>query len=227
LSDIPLNEYIDYTILKPETTHDQVIQVCEEAKQYQFVAVCVNSCFVPLVASLMQGSGVKICSTIGFPLGCTTSKMKAFEVQDAIQNGAQEVDMVINVGALKSGDVEYVERDIAAVVAAARGSALVKVILETCLLTDDEIVTACTLAHNAGADFVKTSTGFNTAGATVEHVALMRNTVGDSMGVKASGGIRTREAALQMIEAGASRIGTSSGVAIMQELDEANPDVGY
>ncbi len=217
---ISINQYIDHTILKPESTKDQVIQICKEAIQFGFCSVCVNPWFIPLVASQVKGTAVKPGATIGFPLGSTTTEVKAFETKDAIKNGAKEVDMVINVGALKSGDIPYVERDIAAVIAAAKGKALVKVILETCLLTDDEIVTACMLGQKAGADFVKTSTGFNATGATVAHVALMRKTVGDAMGVKASGGIRSYQEAMKMIRAGATRIGTSAGVKIVQEQNE-------
>ncbi len=174
----------------------------------------------PLVANQLRGTSVKPGAAIGFPLGCTTMETKVFETKDAIKNGAKEVDMVMNVGALKSGDLIFVEKDIAAVVAAAKGKALVKIILETCLLTDDEIVTACKLAQKARADFVKTSTGFNSAGATVAHVALMRKTVGKTMGVKASGGIRTYYDAVKMIEAGATKIGTSAGVQIVKEQEK-------
>ncbi len=220
MAKITINQYIDHTILKPESTKDQVIQVCKEAIQYGFCSVCVNPWFIPLVAKQLQGTAVKPGAAIGFPLGSTTTEVKAFETKDAIKNGAKEVDMVLNVGALKSGDVNYVERDIAAVIAAAKGKALVKVILEICLLTDDEIVIACKLAQKVGADFVKTSTGFNASGATVAHVALMRKTVGKSMGVKASGGIRSYQDAIKMIDAGASRIGTSAGVKIVQEQEQ-------
>ncbi len=214
---ISISQYIDHTILKPETTKDQVIQTCKEAIQYGFFAVCVNPWFIPLVASQLYGTAVKADATIAFPLGSSMTDVKVFETKDAIRNGAQEVDLVINIAALKSGDHTCVERDIEAVVAAARGKALVKVILETCLLSDVEIVTACQLAKNAGANFVKTSTGFNVAGATVAHVTLMRKTVGNAIGVKASGGIRTYQAALEMINAGATRIGTSAGVNIIRE----------
>nr|MDO8113994.1 deoxyribose-phosphate aldolase [Candidatus Sigynarchaeota archaeon] len=214
-----INSYIDHTILKPETTKDQVIQVCNEAKQYQFAAVCVNPCFTALVASCLKGSRVKTGAAIGFPLGCTTTEVKVFETKDAIKKGATEIDVVMNVGTLKSGDTGLVEKEIAAVVEAARGKATVKVILEICLLTKDEIVTACKIAQKAGADFVKTSTGFNVAGATVEHVALMRQIVGKNMGVKASGGIKSYHDAIEMIKAGANRIGTSAGVKIIQEQE--------
>lgn len=224
MAKISINQYIDHTILKPESTKDQVIQICKEAIQYGFCSVCVTPWFIPLVVSQIHGTTVKAGAAIGFPLGCTTTEVKVFETKDAIKNGAKEVDMVMNVGALKSGDNAYVERDIAAVVVAAKGKALVKVILETCLLTDEEIVTACKVAQKAGANFVKTSTGFNAAGATEAHVALMRKTVGESMGVKASGGIRSYQDAMKMIQAGASRIGSSTGVKIIQEQEEAlNP----
>ncbi|MEX2684163.1 MAG: deoxyribose-phosphate aldolase [Candidatus Sigynarchaeota archaeon] len=214
-----IRAYIDHTILKPETTREQVIQVCNEAKEYRFAAVCVNPWFIPLVARCLKGTKIGAGAAIGFPLGTTTTDVKVFEAKDALRNGATELDMVINVGALKSGDPGLVEKEIASVVAAAKGKALVKVILETCLLTTDEIVAGCKLAMKARADFVKTSTGFSSAGATVEHVALMRKTVGDKMGVKASGGIRTYQAALDMIKAGATRIGTSAGVQIMKEQE--------
>lgn len=220
MAKISINQYIDHTILKPESTKDQVIQTCKEAIQYGFCSVCVTPWFIPLVVSQIHGTTVKAGAAIGFPLGCTTTEVKVFETKDAIKNGAKEVDMVMNVGALKSGDNNYVEKDIAAVVAAAKGKALVKVILETCLLTDEEIVTACRLAQNAGADFIKTSTGFNAAGATVAHISLMRKTVGNSMGVKASGGIRSYKDAVKMIEAGATRIGTSAGVQIVKEQEK-------
>lgn len=207
---------IDHTLLKPDATKDQVVKLCEEAKQYGFASVCVNPTHVSLASSLLKGTPVKVCTVIGFPLGATTPTAKAIETRDAIANGADEVDMVINVGALKSGDYDLVKRDIEAVVEAARGRALVKVILETALLTDEEKVKACLLAKIAGADFVKTSTGFGPGGATVDDVRLMRKVVGADMGVKASGGIRDLESARKMIEAGASRIGASASVAIVK-----------
>jgi deoxyribose-phosphate aldolase len=207
---------IDHTLLKPETTKEQIVKLCEEAKQYNFASVCVNPTWVATAAELLKGSDVKVCTVIGFPLGANTPEVKAFETKNAIENGATEVDMVINIGALKSGDDELVEKDIRAVVEAAKGKALVKVIIETCLLTEEEKVRACELAVKAGADFVKTSTGFSTGGATVEDVALMRKTVGPEIGVKASGGVRDAQTAQAMIDAGATRIGTSSGVAIVQ-----------
>lgn len=208
-------QYIDNTILKPEATAAQVTALCEESRTHGFASVCVNPCHVALCARLLAGSPVKVCTVIGFPLGANTSAVKAFEARTAVAEGAGEVDMVINIGALKDGNLEAVRADIAAVCAAAHPAALVKVIIETCLLTQDEIVTACTLAKEAGADFVKTSTGFSTGGATVENIALMRRTVGEGMGVKASGGVRTAGDAEAMIAAGASRIGTSNGAAIV------------
>ena len=208
--------YIDHTILKPEAKKEDVLRLCEEAKQYHFASVCVNAYYTKLVADALAGTDVKTCVVVGFPLGATFSEIKARETEIAIQNGAQEVDMVINIGALKDGDYDIVEQDIKAVVDAANDKAIVKVIIETCLLTDEEKVKACELSVKAGADFVKTSTGFSTGGATVEDVALMRQTVGPDMGVKASGGARSYEDALAFIEAGATRIGTSSGVAIME-----------
>ncbi len=209
-----LNKYIDHTILKPETTQEQVEKILSEAKEYDFASVCVNPTWVSLAAESLKDSDVKVCTVIGFPLGANTSAVKAFETKDAIANGADEIDMVINVGALKAGNDVLVLDDIKAVVDAS-GDKLVKVIIEACLLTDDEKVRACQLSKEAGADYVKTSTGFSTGGATVADVALMRKTVGPDMGVKASGGARSYEDAIAFIEAGASRIGASSGVAIM------------
>ncbi|HEL1705719.1 deoxyribose-phosphate aldolase [Streptococcus suis] len=209
-----LNKYIDHTILKPETTQEQVEKILAEAKEYDFASVCVNPTWVALAAESLKDSDVKVCTVIGFPLGANTPAVKAFETKDAISNGADEIDMVINIGALKTGNYDLVLEDIKAVVAAS-GDKLVKVIIEACLLTDDEKVKACQLSQEAGADYVKTSTGFSTGGATVADVALMRKTVGPDMGVKASGGARSYEDAIVFIEAGASRIGASSGVAIM------------
>ena len=209
-----LNKYIDHTILKPETTQEQVEKILSEAKEYDFASVCVNPTWVSLAAESLKDTDVKVCTVIGFPLGANTSAVKAFETEDAIANGADEIDMVINVGALKAGNDALVLDDIKAVVDAS-GDKLVKVIIEACLLTDDEKVRACQLSKEAGADYVKTSTGFSTGGATVADVTLMRKTVGPDMGVKASGGARSYEDAIAFIEAGASRIGASSGVAIM------------
>ncbi|HEM2808786.1 TPA: deoxyribose-phosphate aldolase [Streptococcus suis] len=210
-----LNKFIDHTVLKPETTKEQVAKVLEEAKEYDFASVCINPTWVSFAAEGLKGTDVKVCTVIGFPLGANTSAVKAFETKDAIENGADEIDMVINIGALKDKNYDLVLEDIKAVVEAS-GDKLVKVIIETCLLTDEEKVKACELSKEAGADFVKTSTGFSTGGATVEDVALMRKTVGPEMGVKASGGARSYEDAIAFIEAGASRIGASSGVAIMK-----------
>ena len=210
-----LNKYIDHTLLKADASQEQIMNLIEEATEHDFASVCVNPTWVAFAAQALKGTDVKVCTVIGFPLGANTPEVKAFEAEDAIQNGAGEVDMVINVGALKSKDYDLVEQDIRAVVETAKGT-LVKVILETCLLTDEEKVKACQLAQKAGADFVKTSTGFSTGGATVEDVALMRKTVGPDMGVKASGGARSYEDAQAFIEAGATRIGTSAGVAIMK-----------
>ena len=217
-----LNKYIDHTLLKPDASQEQIETLIEEAKKYDFASVCVNPTWVNFAAQALKATDVKVCTVIGFPLGANTPVLKAFETSDAIQNGANEVDMVINIGALKSRNFDLVERDIRAVVEAAKGT-LVKVIIETCLLKDDEKVKACQIAQKAGADFVKTSTGFSTGGATVADVALMRKTVGPDMGVKASGGARSYEDALAFIKAGATRIGASSGVAIM-EGDVANGD---
>ena len=247
-----INTYIDHTLLKPEATPAQIRQLCAEAREYKFASVCVNSCYASLVAEELKGSGVKTCCVIGFPLGAMSTAAKAAETALTVADGAEEIDMVINVGAAKAGNWEYVEKDIAAVVAAAHGeagtadgdvaaahsdagtansdvnaahggqpaearSAIVKVILENCLLTEDEIVEACLAAKRAGADFVKTSTGFSTGGARVEDVRLMRQIVGPDMGVKAAGGIRDYATAKAMIEAGATRIGASAGLAIVQK----------
>ena len=210
-----LAKYIDHTLLKPDASQAAIDKVCEEAIQYKFKSVCVNSTWAPYVAKKLQRTGVLVCSVVGFPLGAMESRAKAFETRQAIEAGAREIDMVINVGALKSGDLKTVEEDIRAVRRATRGTTILKVIIETCLLKDDEKVIACELAKKAGADFVKTSTGFAGGGATVEDVALMRRTVGPDMGVKASGGVRDYETAIAMINAGATRLGTSSGVAIV------------
>lgn len=209
---------IDHTLLKADATKDQVTKLCQEAKEYTFASVCVNPTWVKYAAEQLAGTEVKVCTVIGFPLGATTPETKAFETTNAIENGAGEVDMVINIGALKDGDYELVEADIRAVVEAAKGKALSKVIIETCLLTDEEKVKACELSVKAGADFVKTSTGFSTGGATVADIELMRKTVGPDIGVKASGGVRSVEDAENMMKAGATRIGASSGVAIVNGL---------
>jgi len=207
---------IDHTLLKADATKAEVAKLVEEAKKYEFASVCVNPTWVSFCAEGLKGTGVDVCTVIGFPLGASTPEVKAFEASDAIANGATEVDMVINIGALKDGDDELVLRDIQAVVNAAKGKALVKVIIETCLLTDEEKVRASKLSVQAGADFVKTSTGFSTGGATAEDVALMRKTVGPDVGVKASGGVRSEEDLNAMVAAGATRIGASSGVKIME-----------
>ncbi|APC40182.1 deoxyribose-phosphate aldolase [Clostridium estertheticum] len=206
---------IDHTELKPDATKEQILQLIKEAKTNKFASVCVNPKWTKEASLGLKDSGVSVCVVIGFPLGANTTETKAFEASDAIKNGATEVDMVISVGELKDKNYTYVEDDIKAVVEAAKGKALVKVIIETCLLTKDEKIKACELAKKAGADFVKTSTGFSKGGATVEDVKLMRETVGTEMGVKASGGIHTKEEATQMINAGANRIGTSSGISII------------
>lgn len=210
---------IDHTLLKAFATPAQIEQLCKEAAEYHFASVCVNPAYVALAAKLLKGTGVKVCTVIGFPLGANTSAVKAFEAKDAIANGAEEVDMVINVGAMKAGDCELVEKDIKAVVDAANGT-LVKVIIETCYLTDEEKVLACKAAANAGADFVKTSTGFGTGGATPADVALMRANIPDTMKVKASGGVHNYEEAMAVVEAGASRIGASAGMAIVAAAED-------
>lgn len=208
---------IDHTLLKADATQAQITQICEEAKKYVFASVCVNPTWVKYCAEQLAGTEVKVCTVIGFPLGASTSAVKACETKDAIANGAGEIDMVINIGALKDGEYDIVREDIKAVVDAANGT-LVKVIIEACLLTDEEKVKACELSVEAGAHFVKTSTGFSTGGATPEDIELMRKTVGPEIGVKASGGVRNLEDMKKMIENGATRIGASSGVAIMNGL---------
>lgn len=207
---------IDHTLLKPESTQAQIEQLCKEAKEYEFATVCVNPYWVRVAAEELWGTEVGITTVIGFPLGATSTFSKVAETRDAIASGATEVDMVLNVGALKSADDEAVHNDIAAVVQAAKGQAVVKVILETGLLTDEEKVRACDIAKQAGVDFVKTSTGFGPGVATVEDIRLMRETVGPNIGVKASGGVRDAETAIAMIEAGATRIGASAGIAIVE-----------
>lgn len=212
-----LAAYIDHTLLKPEASAAQIVKICDEAKAYHFASVCVNPSRIALVARELAGTDVTPCCVVGFPLGAIPSESKAAETAVAVQNGAREIDMVINIGAAKDGDWDFVEKDIAAVKAACGDAAKLKVIIECCLLTDDEKVQACLAAKRANADFVKTSTGFSKGGATVADVALMRQTVGPDMGVKAAGGIHDRAEALAMIEAGASRIGASSGIAIVSE----------
>ncbi|OBR62527.1 deoxyribose-phosphate aldolase [Paenibacillus oryzae] len=206
---------IDHTILKADATREEVLHICKEAAEHKFATVCVNAGWVPLVAEALKGTGVGITTVVGFPLGATTTASKAFEAAEAIQAGATEIDMVLNVGLLKSGDAEGVQRDVEGVVAACRDKAALKVILETGLLSDEEKELACQLCVKAGADFVKTSTGFGKGGATAEDIALMRRIVGPDLGVKASGGVRDLETALQMIAAGATRIGASASVAIV------------
>ena len=213
-----LARMIDHTLLKPEATGEMIDQLCAEAKEYEFASVCVNPTWVARSYQNLQDSPVLVCTVIGFPLGATTKEVKAFEATKSIADGAKEVDMVINIGALKTKDYQVVEEDIQAVVEASKGKALVKVILETGLLTDEEKVIASKLSKNAGADYVKTSTGFGHGGATYEDIQLMRKTVGPEMGVKASGGVRDFAGALKMIEAGATRIGASSGIAIVNGL---------
>ncbi|MBR6090739.1 MAG: deoxyribose-phosphate aldolase [Anaerolineaceae bacterium] len=211
----PLNSFIDHTLLKPDATVEQITKLCQEAREFKFASVCVNSCWVRLCSELLRGSGVAVCTVVGFPLGAMIPEAKAFEAEAAIENGATEIDMVINVGALKSQDYRMAAKDIQVVCDAVhQHGALLKVIIETCLLTREEKVIACLLAKNAGADYVKTSTGFSTGGATVEDVELMRKVVGEEMGVKASGGIRDKETAEAMLDAGADRLGASAGVKI-------------
>jgi deoxyribose-phosphate aldolase len=215
---------IDHTMLKPESTPDQIAQLCFEARKHGFASVCINPAWVRLCSQLLHGSPVKVCTVIGFPLGASAPEVKAFETENALENGATEIDMVINIGALKARDLDLVARDIRGVVAAAHArGALVKVIIEAVLLNDEEKTIACLLAKEAGADFVKTSTGFASGGATVADVALMRRVVGPDMGVKAAGGVRTYEDAENMIKAGATRIGASAGVKIIQGPGKEKP----
>lgn len=211
-----LARMIDHTLLKPEATVEQVVELCAEAKKYTFASVCINPSFVPLCAKLLKDTPVKVCTVIGFPLGATSTQAKSFETEQTIRDGATEVDMVINIGMLKSQEYDYVENDIFAVVSTAkRHRVLTKVIIESALLTDEEKIKACILSKKAGADFVKTSTGFAKGGATAGDIALMRKVVGSAMGVKASGGVRTRKEAIQMVESGADRIGASASVKIV------------
>jgi deoxyribose-phosphate aldolase len=215
---------IDHTLLKPDASRDQIVTLCEEARTHAFASVCVNPVWVPLCAEALRGSETKVCTVVGFPLGATLAEVKAHEAARCVAEGACEIDMVIDVGGLKSGDYARVERDIEGVVAAShRGGAIVKVIIEAALLSDDEKVKACVLSRVAGADFVKTSTGFGPGGATADDVALMRRVVGPQMGVKAAGGVRDLKSAQAMIEAGADRIGASVGVKIVQESRGAAP----
>ncbi|AST56306.1 deoxyribose-phosphate aldolase [Thermoanaerobacterium thermosaccharolyticum] len=209
---------IDHTLLKADATDAQIKKLAEEAIEHGFASVCINPCHVKYVADILKNSCVKVCTVIGFPLGANTVEAKVFETKEAISNGAQEIDMVLNIGKLKVGDYDYVKNEIEAVTRAAKsfGDIIVKVILETCYLSDEEKIKACKITVDAGADFVKTSTGFGSGGATVHDVELMRKTVGENFGVKASGGIRTAEFAREIVKAGANRIGTSSGIQIVK-----------
>lgn len=216
---------IDHTVLKAFSSREDVIKVCNEAKEHGFFSVCINPTHIELAKKELEGSNVKVCTVIGFPLGANTSEVKAFETKDAIAKGAHEVDMVINIGALKDKDYELVYNDIKAVVDAANKEALVKVIIETCYLTDEEKKIACELSVKAGADYVKTSTGFGTGGSTPEDIKLMRDVVGPNIGVKASGGVRCTEDAIKVIEAGASRIGASASISIA--TGEKSDTIGY
>lgn len=211
-----INKLIDHTALKPNTNKESILKLIAEAKTYDFASVCVNPCWVALAHQELKNTDVKVCTVIGFPLGANTTEVKVFETKAAIEKGAQEIDMVINIAMLKDKEYDYVENEIHQIVEAAKDKAIVKVIIETCLLTDEEKIKACELSQKAGADFVKTSTGFSTGGATVHDIALMRKTVGAEMGVKASGGVHTHEEALAMVEAGATRIGASAGVKLLK-----------
>lgn len=211
-----INKLIDHTALKPNTNKESILKLIAEAKTYDFASVCVNPCWVALAHQELKNTDVKVCTVIGFPLGANTTEVKVFETKDAIEKGAQEIDMVINIAMLKDKEYDYVENEIHQIVEAAKDKAIVKVIIETCLLTDEEKIKTCELSQKAGADFVKTSTGFSTGGATVHDIAIMRKTVGAEMGVKASGGVHTHEEALAMVEAGATRIGASAGVKLLK-----------
>lgn len=213
--------YIDHTLLKQDAAAPQIDRLCAEAAQYHFASVCVNPWYVPRCVKHLQGTGVKVCTVVGFPLGATTTESKVFETLQAVRSGAEEIDMVMNVCAMKSGNTRAIEQEIQALAAAVEGHAILKVILETCLLTEEEKILACQIAKRAGADYVKTSTGFSTGGATVADVTLMRRTVGPEMGVKAAGGIRDYATAKAMLDAGATRIGASAGIAIVQQEQEA------
>jgi deoxyribose-phosphate aldolase len=218
LTPAEIAQLIDHTLLKADASRDEIQKLCREALEYEFASVCVNPWNVPQAADILRGSGVKVCTVVGFPLGATLPEVKVFETQRAIHYGAQEIDMVVNIGALKSGKLGLVEADIRGVVEASHGGAAVcKVIIETCSLTHDEKIRAALAAKNAGADFVKTSTGFSTAGATPEDVRLIRETIGAGTGIKAAGGVRTLEDLLRMVEAGATRIGASAGVKIVEQ----------
>ncbi|KGK86132.1 deoxyribose-phosphate aldolase [Clostridium sp. HMP27] len=212
-----LARMIDHTVLKADTKEEKIEEICKEALQYNFASVCINPCNIEFAAKLLKGSEVKVCTVIGFPLGANTTATKAFETKDAIEKGASEVDMVINIGKLKDKDYDYVKKDIEAVVKEAKGKALTKVIIETCLLTDEEKIMACKLSKEAGSDFVKTSTGFSTGGATVSDIKIMREAVGENLGVKASGGVRTYEDSIAIINAGATRIGASASIDIINK----------
>lgn len=216
-----INRMIDHTLLKSESTREQIKSLCDEALEYNFKSVCINPFWVSYANDILKDSEVSVCTVIGFPLGANTTSMKATEAREAILNGADEVDMVINVGLLKSKEYDLVEEDIKAVVEESKDK-IVKVIIETCLLSDEEIVKACEISMKSGADFVKTSTGFNSAGAKAQDVNLMRKTVGDTLGVKASGGIRDLKTAREMIENGATRLGVSAGIEIIKELENEN-----
>jgi deoxyribose-phosphate aldolase len=216
--DIQIAKMIDHTLLKANATKEEVIKLCKEAKKYGFASVCINPIWVKTAAELLKNTNIAVCTVIGFPLGANTTEIKVFETKNAIENGATEIDMVINVGALKDKENKLVLKDIQSVVEMAKGKAIVKVIIETCLLNEEEKIRACEISVQAGANFVKTSTGFSSGGATAEDVKLMRSIVGPNIGVKASGGIRSKEDLKKMADAGANRIGASSGVEIVKGL---------
>ena len=216
------NKKFDHTLLKPDASQMDILKICREAQEYEFASVCVNGCYVPFVSKQLKNTGVKTAAVVGFPLGAMSSSAKLSETADALENGAEEIDAVINIGALKDGKYDYITGEIASLAETChKYSAQIKIILETCLLSDEEIKTACILCEKSGADFVKTSTGFSTAGASQEHVKLMKSVVGDRLKIKASGGIRTLKDALAMLNAGADRLGCSASVSIMKEYAEA------
>jgi len=220
MNSIQLAKYIDHTLLKPDAVVEEIIKLCKEALDYNFASVCVNPCNVMLASKILKGSSVKVCTVIGFPLGANTITSKVYEAEDSIKNGAQEIDMVINIGKFKEKNYTYVLDEIRRVVCVSKGKAIVKVIIETCLLEDTEIVKACEIVKNSGADFIKTSTGFSKAGASVHNIQLMKGSLIDSLGIKASGGIRNFETAKALIDAGATRIGASASIQICDALNK-------
>ena len=215
---LQLAKYIDHTLLKPDVLEKDIIKLCKEALDYNFASVCINPCNVVIAYDLLKKSKIKVCTVIGFPLGANITAVKIYETETSIKNGAQEIDMVINIGKFKEKNYDFVEKEISEIVRVSKGRALVKVIIETCLLTETEIIKACEIVKASGADFIKTSTGFSTAGAKVSDIALMKSVLGESIGIKASGGIRDYETAIAMINAGATRIGASASIKICEGI---------